>query len=109
MQAGTPTPSYAAPATSRPGDPRHALPDAGHPVDVADGVLRQGAAPPLDALSTGAGRRAPRASDEVGERDGDQLAVGALEVGLLALPADRGAQQEQVGGLGLHPRPTCRR
>ena len=83
------------------------LPDAGHAVDVPDGVLRQGAAPPLDVAVDGCGQAGAEGLGQVGERDGDELVVGALELGLLPLPADRRAQQEQVGRLGLRPTTTC--
>ena len=57
MQAGTPTPSYAAPAHR---EPRAAPPTAARircdPVDVADGVLRQAAAPAGDPGVDAAGR-----------------------------------------------------
>ena len=48
MTAGMPTPSYAAPHTARPATAGHRGPDPGDPVEVADGVLRQPPAPPLD-------------------------------------------------------------
>ena len=45
MQAGTPTPSKAAPAIASPGTLRHRRPDRRHPRRVPDQVLRQPAAP----------------------------------------------------------------
>ena len=48
MTAGTPTPSYAAPQTARPGTAATAAADPGHAVEVTHGVLRQPAAPALD-------------------------------------------------------------
>ena len=47
-QAGMPTPSYAAPHDREPRQRRHGRPDPGHPAEVADGVLRQSAAPAGD-------------------------------------------------------------
>ena len=62
-----------------------------------DGVLRQRAAPPLHVRVDGCGQRGRRApSDRSATRDGDELGVGALQRRLLAVPADRGAQQDQV-------------
>ena len=69
--------------------------DPGDPVEVADGVLRQATAPPLhDGVD---GRRGqPGRRREVGERRADQVVVGDLEGLLLAVPAQRRAEDQQV-------------
>ena len=66
--AATPTPSYAAPHTARPGDAGDRAPDPRDPVEVADGVLRQRAAPAGDPGSPAAGPRSPDRVAELGDR-----------------------------------------
>ena len=62
---------------------------------MPDGVLRQPAAPALHvAVHRPDGQ--PGGVREVGQRGRDELLVGGLERGLLAVPAQRGAQQQQV-------------
>ena len=93
MQAGIPTPSYAEPQTASPGSGGDLAPDGGDPVEVADGVLRQGAAPALDVGLRGPHREPDRVGEVVQDHL-DQLVVGDLEGGLLAVAA-QGAPQHQ--------------
>ena len=64
------------------------------PVEVADGVLRQRAAPPLHVRVDGPHRQPDRVG-EVLERELDELVVGPLEGLLLAVPAQRAAHHQQ--------------
>ena len=85
--------------------------DPGDPVEVADGVLRQPAAPALHVAVDrrgGAARWPPRGRPSDAATSSSSV---AWSVGLLAVPAERGAQHEQVvGAPGLaHPVPLGER
>ena len=90
-----PDPVVRRPADRQPRQPRDGLPDPGDPVEVADGVLRQPAAPALH-LGVDRGAVSPVASARSAQRDGDELVVGRLERGLLAVPAEGGPQEQHV-------------
>ena len=68
--------------------------DPGDPVEVADGVLRQRATPPLH-VAVDRARSDARERGQLGQRVGDQRVVAALQRGLLAVPPGRGAEQQQ--------------
>ena len=98
MQAGTPTPSNAAPAIASPGTVADRGPDRGDPRRVADQVLRQPAAP---AHQPGLHRLGPRQAEQVGDvgdHGGGEVVVGPLQLRLVAEPADRRAHQQRVPG-----------
>ena len=67
------------PAEREPGHVGDRGADPGDPVEVADGVLRQPAAPPLHVGVDRAPRRCPAASARSASDSGDQLLVGALQ------------------------------
>ena len=74
---------------------------------MADGVLRQAAAPALHVGVDDLGQRAAEGLADLGDGERDQVVVVALQVGLLAGPADRGAQVHDVVGGARRSRPTC--
>ena len=95
MTAGMPTPSYAAPQTARPGTAATAARIRATRSRWPTAYC--GRPPPQRCtwVSTGVAAT-PTASRRSAERPGDQLLVGGLQGGLLAVPAERGAQQEQA-------------
>ena len=103
MTAGIPTPSYAAPQTSSPGAVCERRLDPGDPLEVADGVLRQGAAPARHHRIEQ--RRAQTGGvTQVHDRVLDEVAVVALQVGFLVVATDRAAQHRARRRAA---RPTC--
>ena len=89
-------------AHRQPGHLGHGRPDPGDPVEVADGVLRQPAAPPLHVGVDRAPRSArPRRRGRPATAATSSSSVRCSD-GLLAVPAERGAQVHEAG-LGARP------
>ena len=73
------------------------LAQAADSVEVADGVLRQPAAPAHHAAAEHH-RQRPDGLPELAQDGGDELGVGALQVARLAVPADAGAHDRGTTG-----------
>ncbi len=81
--------------------------DRGDPVDVADGVLGQAATPALHVGVDDAWEGAAEGLGDLRDRDGDEVGVVTLEVGLLARPPERGAQVHDLVGELAGPGPLA--
>ena len=110
ITAGMPTPSYAAPQSASPGTAATAARIRATRSRWPTAYC--GSPPPHRCTCEATGRAAdPRGLGQVGQRGRHQLLVGALQRGLLAVPAQRRAQVHQpVLGAGLaHPAPLGER
>ena len=104
ITAGMPTPSYAAPQTASPGwratAARILATRSRWPTAYC------GSAPPHRCTCVSTGSRGDAGHRrEVGERDPDQPLVRGLERRLLAVPPERGAQDDDVRVQVAHPGP----
>ena len=103
MQAGMPSPSYAAPQTARPGTPRDGRPDPAHPLEVADGVLRQTRRP------TAARARRPAAPRARPRRRGPRARAGRAPRRCAAGSPPRGAgRRSSASPARRRPPPAAR-